>query len=299
MKSWEKAASALTAIIGLGGATLAFWGNLKEKAGLQLPWWVFLAVVALCLVILVALHRKRIGWAGVKAKLDAFARYSSLPAILCLFLAVVLSVLCIIQSLQIKGILEMNATYYAGTLPDNMREINKLIGRARRQLTILVDFPAYGSFSGPEQFLEYSRAIDSACTRGVNVRLHTFEPGRARTAAAKQFEDESFDGIKAKPTFKLWVDHLHKGVPPANCTEFVEFLLKDDERFVNHLTGTSIVVERDVSSDPPVYIWVRDHEEAIFSFYNLRGGDSSEISFRTTNPELIKLLEKIGTQPPK
>lgn len=294
----RRAATVLTVLIGLFSAGITFWDTLKQKTNLSLPLWLFIVIACCCFIVILVIEAKLVKWGtvlkGINDRLQQLQYYNNLLSVCCLLVAICLTVLCVLEGVQLKAMSEMNATYFAGTLPSNIKEINDLIARTTRRLDVLVDFPAYGCFSDPDRYEDYKRKVLDVHRGNRQVRLCAYNKAQAEFATKAQFNSEASESIQKRPSFAAWVRSSHGGVAPKTKDEFVEFLLQDDDHFSEELSRAGLGISRTITSAPPLYVWLRDGEEAIFSFYNVDGADES--SFRTTNKELISILEKIFAQ---
>jgi hypothetical protein len=61
------------------------------------------------------------------------------------------------------------------------------------------------------------------------------------------------------------------------------------------LSAAGVRVHRTISITLPIFMWMRDGDEAIFSMYNL-GDRAREVSLVTKDRSLITMLDEIATQ---
>jgi hypothetical protein len=196
-----------------------------------------------------------------------------------------------------SNIVESLSTKYVGKFPENMDDIIQLIQNTRRSLTIVCDVPAYGHYSNPQGFAEYSQAI-----RGIlisrskpRVSIVTYSSQKRLENSKNQFNVTCQDILKSD-TFRNYLEYYKD----RDGFKAPVFQTKDD--FSNWLEGKHTNFLREVSSygahifessiDIRAFVWISDNS-AIFSFYNY-GTDPREVSFKTSDQALINILTEIA-----
>src|ERR1051325_10025570 len=120
------------------------------------------------------IHTLAAGWGICEAAPVQYMRKACMTAeskrkvfdIVSLALAVVALVIAIVHLTELdktvqrlENIQDGLSTRYLGNYPAFFRQIVKVVGSAQKNLVIVCDFPAYGSFSEPSTFEDYSYAI--------------------------------------------------------------------------------------------------------------------------------------------
>lgn len=196
---------------------------------------------------------------------------------------------------QYKEIAASVSTKYVGVFPDNMRTIIDLIKTTQSSLTVITDVAAYGHFSSPRKSTEYASALRelSSPDRKISVRFLCYNSDATRKYLRNQFGITNFADFKKKEEEKFTIySSLHPGNVPENENELFKQI---DEAGIDllkvlydHHAKVSIT-----SKDLPVFVWIVDGKEAVFSFYNY-GQSPREDSFVTRDPRFIERLTKMA-----
>jgi hypothetical protein len=195
-------------------------------------------------------------------------------------------------------------TRYLAAFPENMVAINDLISRTTFHLVVVTDFCGYGHFSAPELFAVYEDSLISKKKNGVFVEVHLYDQTTTDTMTASQFDlgdpnqcDAAFAALKREPKFAAYFKYHGNSNPPlqvpVNVQEFVALMSAQQGKCVQRLQEGGVFVRNDVHSPLPVFMWIRDDEEAIFSMYNL-GHHAREISLITRDRNLVLMLRSIA-----
>lgn len=193
---------------------------------------------------------------------------------------------------------------FVGVFPENLSAINDLIRKTKIRLVVVTDVCAYGGFSAPAKFTDYRESLKRLVRNGVSVEMHVYDQQLQDATAKAQFDlsnpnhaAQMFDDLRQSATFDNFLSY-HRGdkppvVEPKSFGEFLALVAAQHARCVEDLTKSGIDLRRDVHSHLPLFIWLRDDTEAIFSVYNL-GHRSREISLHTEDPRLINLLREVA-----
>jgi len=194
------------------------------------------------------------------------------------------------------------SSYFIGAFPENMPWINKFLVKTRYSLQIWSDHCAYGNFSNPEQYAEYSSTIKQLKQKNVTITIHIYESKTADAMTKSQFnltkagDSAEFRALVKSNRFKKYFEynnqHKTPKTVPKTVEEFVSLMNNDEEACISELSEQGISIEQDVSSPLPLFTWVQDDDEAIFSMYNL-GPDAREVSLYTKDKQLVNLLKSI------
>jgi hypothetical protein len=209
------------------------------------------------------------------------------------------------QEIKLASISQSISTQFVGIFPNNIDSIVDLISRTNKKLSILADVPAYGAFSNPPAFERYRDSIGALKARGVEVDMLVYGDAALQENIDNQFRASSdFENLTRGQTFKDFYNVHFKGrTPPKTAGEFIQQLVEMNKNARNDFSNVGVNIrllpER---PDIPFFLWLRDDEEAVFSFYNL-GETVREVSFRTTDGKLtdsfhdiFSLVQKKGTR---
>ncbi|HKO55154.1 MAG TPA: hypothetical protein VJ276_04705 [Thermoanaerobaculia bacterium] len=160
---------------------------------------------------------------------------------------------------QIRGSLP---TQHLGEFPNYLRHIVQLVDRADRRIIICCDFPAYGSFSNPEAFLEYRQALERRIGDGVPVRIACLgaAPREARTREQFLKTAAAWEEWKRKEVdkFETYLSFHSTQHDPASLQneDFVKMIVAED---TNVLASTfAAAAKQDLETAPPIYFWLVD-----------------------------------------
>jgi hypothetical protein len=207
---------------------------------------------------------------------------------------------------KVKGLEQLSeiisesiTTRYVGNFPDNMNEMIKLIPSTQKKLFIVCDVPAFGHFSNPEGFRQYSLALQTLLNRTSHkpeIILVNYDLKRRISNSASQFKmpvNELLDNDAYKNYFNYWGED-RKEPKVENLEDFCIWLDIRHQKFQADLEEKGAKVY-ETSRDLRAFVWIVDDREAIFSFYNY-GSENREVSFRTNDKRLIESLELIARE---
>ncbi len=185
------------------------------------------------------------------------------------------------------------STRRVGVFPGFMPRIVELLRRAGKTIVIFCDFPAYGDFSSPH-YSEYAATIKGS---GARISLLCLGEGERRKLVDNQIPGVGWEAWRDEHAEEL---RAYLGRLPADPTV--------DHETIGHRRLLKILDERDALSLKdefakadvrmtdqvmPLYFWIADGEEAIFSLAPLLQDGALEVGFRTTDPDMIKALQDI------
>ena len=186
---------------------------------------------------------------------------------------------------------------YIGDFPQNLKQITELVKSTQRHLVVVADYPGYANYTDPKLFDEYWKEIKALAARSapkVRIDVYFYNSATADCAQQLQFAQkrspESADAWKTDPRFARYMTHrrIPENQQPRTSAALDQLLLKFDEDMIRQMQDLDIRVRR-VSVLLPLFIWMKDEEEAVFSFYNL-GDDVREVSLETRDAQLIQTL---------
>lgn len=302
---WSKIAALLTGLSGLISTVLSSVKDLRELlppiSQYSSPLALFLVGAALLLLCLILILFLRFGkeQRPVHMVIQAFLqRHNPLPQVLStavLFCAIVVAggiavhVVGVVS--KVDRLSRAHATEYVGNFPANMTAINELLNDVTSTLVVAADVPAYGSFSNPTAYEEYKQNLRKLLTTNRTVTYLIYDEATAERVTRAQFNVE-WATFSASEKFSNWRKFHRKDPIPQNLDEFLNILKRINDELKSELLQLGATVKT-VSSDLPVFLWVADDERAIFSFYNLKGREVTEVSFQTNDANLIQVLNEL------
>lgn len=216
--------------------------------------------------------------------------------IVSLALAVVALVIAIWHLLELKHAIERItkvenglSTQYLGEYPAYFDRIARLVGGAKRSITILCDFPAYGVFSEPLIAEDYFHSLRKR-RPFTNVDVTTLDGDARRRLLDTLFPAAEWSNWAADPAKAAKVAEflrLH-AVPSERVRTRDDLLHVVGDVHSEALRDIFLGKAREVPGDFPIYFWVADCREAIFTIANpIEGG---EHGFYTSDRSLIQSL---------
>jgi len=212
-----------------------------------------------------------------------------------LVLAVLAMVVALWHLIEIRTVARSLSTRYIGQLPDYFPEIVALLKRARHDIVIFCDFPAYGSFTEHDSWFDYRQILERKIQEGRRVVLTCLDEDCRNKYVKQQLfkEGQGWDEWKQSSGINKQLQHYLKKHPEApNIDELKEGdllkLFADEERqMLQELSGAEI---QQISTYMPLYFWLVDGSSAIFVVpsYSERAID---YGFFTTDQKLILAFE--------
>jgi hypothetical protein len=183
-----------------------------------------------------------------------------------------------------------------GAFPANIPLIVDLIGKAKSSIVIATDVAFYGHYSSPAWSEGYHAALAKAAAGGVAVRVICYSGDRARAERRRQFSmlaNES-DGLAETIKDERWraFSARHALKPVSTIDDFILSLEYADRKFkssISSFVGVEIHELPQLAQSLPVFFWLCDNDEAIFSLFTV-GERSREISIRTKDRSILDKL---------
>jgi class 3 adenylate cyclase len=156
---------------------------------------------------------------------------------------------------------------------------------------VYVDFPAFGSFSFPDESKEYCSQLLKVASK-KRARVAVLSPDIARRSSEMQFSSADYErSLQDDEKKRRIIDYVGNGSTPDYST-FIDALLQKDRGHLDDLARELTIATQ--AADPRVHAWIRGNAEAVVSFVlvNRRNGESewSETGFYTTSSEFIQIL---------
>lgn len=206
---------------------------------------------------------------------------------------------------QIKEILDKISTKNIGEFPNNFSKINTLLKNTTKSLYVLADVPAYGQFSSPNEFMDYRNWFtQNGISKNIEIKMITYNAQKRGLKIREQFSEENADDFKkwiSKPEIIAKLTNYNQSIFPNDTLDskklseeqFYKIIESVNEDFVKTIKNkTRIKYVEEVRNNFPLFIWIRDDEEAIFSFINFPS-NTTEVSFQTVDKQLINVLKDI------
>jgi len=187
-------------------------------------------------------------------------------------------------------------TRYIGQFPNYLQQIVDLMDRAERHIVIFCDFPAYGSFSSPRRFINYRQKLEEKLADNLPVQLTCLDRDERIKVTRKQFSrpwDQWTRDPQHEEQLKSFLKH-HGKTGDLSGEDFISLLQEDDEVMLKTMRGAGAEVI-EVNKDMPLYYWVIDNQEAIFTITVL-SEEVVEYGFRTIDQQLINALSEMRQQ---
>jgi hypothetical protein len=206
---------------------------------------------------------------------------------------------------QYRALQETQSTKYVDVFPDNMLEINKLLeDRVQQSLTVVVDIAAYAHFSSPSESGRYVEALTKLSRKGIKIKFICYDPKTAQSYLKKQFgweelvkknhgsEAEAWKRFTENNSEKVTAyKNMHQSDMPQSMDDLVNQITNAGDELLTMLKQRGAEI-KETSNDLPIFMWVGDNSEAIFSLHTY-GQDPREHSFKTSDHAFIERLNDI------
>ena len=194
-------------------------------------------------------------------------------------------------SRSVKDISEAMSTQYVGVFPYHVPEIIKVLGTARKKVTILCDVLGYGHFSAPRQY-ELYRAKIIEISEHVEISIAVYDNGYGQSALSEQFGDP-FESIRDSLSYANYMSYrkIDSSDQPTSREEFFDMLTRTAENHYKDFNVGSIAIDK-VKKGIPVCFWIVDDRIALFSFPS-KGISPLDVAFKTSDYSLIQVFKSI------
>jgi hypothetical protein len=193
----------------------------------------------------------------------------------------------------------LGATRFVGVFPANMPAINDLITNTKDELVVACDFTNYGSFSYPRAYEEYQGHLHDLLGDGKKVQILCYDKDTEEKARADQFAyspndkgtTQAFLAFTQTPRWVAYFKRYPAKTKPGDWQGFSKMMSESNADCKKEIRSRNGNIE-EIDKKLPVFVWIRDGEEAIFSFYT-SGSGSREMSFRTRDAQFIQVLRDL------
>ncbi len=198
------------------------------------------------------------------------------------------------QARDLQTITSSLSTRYLRQFPNFSTDIASLLARARQRIDVFCDLPAYGLVSNQQAWFEIEQVIRRKLQEQVEVDVMFYDKKRREEVLREQADHKDFRSAGEHVTAAL--SRLLEDADDARTVEeltqeqILQLCLKRHEQVANEVyRGASAKVDATVSKPLPVYFWMIDTEEAVFSI-PIFSGDSTEYGFSTRDRDLVAAL---------
>jgi hypothetical protein len=207
---------------------------------------------------------------------------------------------------RLELVMEALPTRVLGEWPEALLRQAEFITRTERYLKIVVDVPSYGIFTDFEGHQAYQRALEDCLLQGHELSM-IFMTKESRRHLNEEFATQkerswaqpyaaevldwyarakAYNPTLPKPTdFEGYLDVLE------HTNQHAVTRLENAARTGSDRVGRKLFTRRETETMFPLYIWVRDGEEAIFAVAMISLGVTREIAFITRDLGLVNALE--------
>jgi hypothetical protein len=197
---------------------------------------------------------------------------------------------------ELSRIKESLSTSYIGRISDYLPQVISEIKHARRNITILCDFPAYGYFTGHNNYNKYRMAIrEKIDNPSINVRLMCLDQtcraeSNRKVLAINEAKWEEWKRDKEHNALFYKLGYSRQAINKLSMEKFLEALEEVDQEMLNvYCKGASI---EEVNALLTFDFWLFDDKRLIFAFSTYAGGESQH-GFFTEDRELISAFKEI------
>jgi hypothetical protein len=197
---------------------------------------------------------------------------------------------------DLEEIRDTLTTRYLDQAPKYFGAIVSLIAGAKESIEIICDFPAYGRFTAPAAFIQYSAQLRSKLEAGMAVQITCPDLDGRRDGANSQFGGaRNWERQKATDSsFQKKLDEFLKHrKPPVHAADldykgFLGLFEAENSKMLDALEGANV---SQAGRHIPVLCWIIDKSEAIFAFVSVLG---VEHGFYTRDVRFIVALQEMG-----
>lgn len=197
---------------------------------------------------------------------------------------------------SVQEIREALPTQRLGRFPSFLPAIVDRILAATHSVAIFCDFPAYGSFSDPETFRRYHRALEDKIGDRIPVTIACLGEN-ARAEDFREQERKDSEGWKAykerrRADFEKYLEfHSYpETIDDLTNDAFIDYIIAEDNRAASqYYHGAKLL---DVFTRPTVYFWLIDDDTMIFVIPSATRLD--EYGFYTQDSHLIASLKEVA-----
>lgn len=194
---------------------------------------------------------------------------------------------------RLEVLSESLPTRFIGTFPDSVGRLADFVQQAKRELVIVSDYAGFGAYSVPRPFAAYFQAIRRRCvdTPRIDVKMVIYTRKAGEAAAGLQFGENDWERISQSSEFtnfyRLFADRFAS--PPGSFKEWNNQSWEMEDWYRHALKSCGADV-RETDASIPVFLWIRDDEDAIISFQS--SAEFNDVTFRTSDAGFIQFFRK-------
>ncbi len=216
-----------------------------------------------------------------------------------------------------QGIVEKISTQFVGYFPLQMEKIVERIENAKKQITIVVDQPAYGCFSNPSQYTNYyiqlmSKISSTEFANFKKLKIICYDEDRRRQELRKQFnialdlemDTIAFDNyIPLKSDITTWQSKVIAFNPDSlnKIRTFNRLFTLIEEKNKSLLTQLcnelgnkfELTEVSELEESLPLFFWMFDDDNSAFLSFRSYGPLTTEVTISTSDPSILIYLQSI------
>ncbi len=196
---------------------------------------------------------------------------------------------------KLNRIQESLSTKYLDQFPFYLNDIAKLLDRAKQRIFIIVDIPGYGIFSNPNGWLLFKQSIERKVNEGIEVSVILYSKEKRIKILKEQFHHkgnefkEWINSSIMKDKVNKYLQRFGEGFKLSELTHesYIQISENAQLKILNEIFSSIDIFETD--DFIPIYFWMIDDSEAIFSIPAFTE-DATEHGFFTSDQSFIKAL---------
>ncbi|HLA53511.1 MAG TPA: TIR domain-containing protein [Flavitalea sp.] len=186
-------------------------------------------------------------------------------------------------------------TKYIGKFPDFFcKDVIDCIMSAKKTIHIATDSLSYGSFSVAKVYESYIQHIINKVRSGVQVTMIVYNEEHRSQGFRSQFarNEKQWEELNRDPLFRelLVGFSTREGKAIPGKEDFFRALEDQELQEITNYHSHFSVAE--TSQIMPLFLWIADNKEAIFSIPTFTTS-SSEYAFKTVDADLVESLHEI------
>lgn len=191
-------------------------------------------------------------------------------------------------STDLRKVQESLSTQFVGTFPTFIEDVIDIIVKAKGDIVILCDYPAYAEYSEPGLSSNLRHAIEQQIQSGRKVQLICLNAERRENALRQQFDRQAFDRAMTIANERRRILRYLGVQNPAAAVDYDMFVAAIAARDTIALTQTFRNAEiLQVDAEIPIFFWTDSHR-AVMAVQTFRGQD--EYGFKTSDRALVNAL---------
>jgi hypothetical protein len=201
-------------------------------------------------------------------------------------IAIVALLIGVFHVIKLEKVARVLPTHELQHFPYYVKEVSKLIERAKDEIKVATDFPCYCIFSSPELWEDYKHEIEKAVQKNVegdkpSIAMKWLNPKQRELLLEEQFkpniEDVTDNAWKTKsPEVEKRLKHFVKHYAPsdvatpmtAESVTYPQFKDLVESKHISMVSEFPSCRVQELENPLHIYFWIIDKEEAIFAIPN-------------------------------